>query len=75
MPNCNYAVTCELYGQFSIKASLRVWTLGYCEGDHEKCEGHRLKVAGKVVPPNLLPNGRLFKVGLAPVLDDTLKRH
>jgi hypothetical protein len=63
MPICSHARSCELYAQFSIKASLRVWTLRYCEGDQDACQRHRTLATGKPVPPTLLPNGKLLKVG------------
>lgn len=63
MPSCSHTGTCELYAQFSLKASLRVWTLRYCEGDQAACHRWRCFTAGKPVPANLLPNGKLLKVG------------
>jgi len=63
MTKCSHTSSCELYAQFSIKASLKVWTMRYCEGEQDACQRHRLFTAGEAVPPNLLPNGKLLKVG------------
>lgn len=65
MPACDRIDRCRpLFEQFSIKASLRVWVAQYCESDFARCERLKLALQGKPVPRNLLPNGRMLKVGL-----------
>ena len=62
MPNCSRMTSCPLLKEFSIKASLLVWTRSYCEGDFSRCERLKLAVEGKPMPLNLLPNGKLLAV-------------
>lgn len=64
MPSCTRINSCPLFKQFSIKASLLVWTARYCESDFARCERLKLAVEGKPVPLNLLPNGRMLAVPL-----------
>jgi hypothetical protein len=65
MPICSHTSSCELYAQFSIKASARVWTLRHREGDQDACQRHRTLATGKPVPPTLLPNGKLLRLASA----------
>ncbi len=44
-----------------MKEALRVWQTFYCEGCFARCERFKLAAAGKAVPPELLPNGRLLE--------------
>jgi hypothetical protein len=60
--SCSRLRTCPLFRAFSIKSSAKIWRAYYCEGDFERCERWRLAEAGKPVPVNLLPNGRLLDV-------------
>ncbi len=55
---CSHISTCELFPKFALKGSLSVWQTYYCHGTFERCARHKLSLAGDVVPPNLLPNGR-----------------
>ncbi len=47
-----------MYALFSIKESLRVWQIHYCNGRFENCERLRRARAGEGVPRDLLPNGK-----------------
>ena len=72
MTSCERMAGCPLFKQFSINASLRVWTARYCEKGFSSCERFKLAREGRQVPLNLLPNGRMLKVALeAASLTDT----
>ncbi len=72
MATCTRMNGCPLFKQFSLKASLAVWTSRYCETDFASCARLQLATAGKPVPVNLLPNGRMLTVPLeAAELKDT----
>jgi hypothetical protein len=58
---CPHVATCPLFPLFTLKASLSVWQIHYCNGQFETCERHRLGKNGTRVPPNLLPNGRTLE--------------
>ncbi len=64
MATCTRMNGCPLFKQFSLKASLAVWTSRYCEGDFARCARLQLATGGKPVPLNLLPNGRMLDVPL-----------
>jgi hypothetical protein len=64
MTACEKITGCPLFKQFSINASLRVWTSRYCERDFATCERLKLSKEGRQVPLNLLPNGRMLKVAI-----------
>ncbi len=57
---CAHVSTCPMYALFTVKASLRVWQIHYCEGRFEGCERLRRAKAGEGVPRDLLPNGTLL---------------
>jgi hypothetical protein len=61
---CSHANTCPLFPLFSLKASLSVWQLHYCNGQFENCERLKRAKAGERVPPNLLPNGKSLDLDL-----------
>jgi hypothetical protein len=63
--SCENVEGCPLFPLFSIKSSLALWKTYYCEADYSRCARLRLRAAGELVPPNLLPNGKL----LASLLD------
>ncbi len=58
MAACSRMSNCALFKQFSIKASLVVWTTRYCESNFARCARLQLATEGKPVPLNLLPTGR-----------------
>lgn len=62
MPACERVATCSLFAQFAMRSSLDVWKTYYCEGDFARCERWKLVKAGRPVPLNLLPNGRMLEV-------------
>ena len=55
---CSHVATCELFPKFGMRASLKVWTAFYCQGNFENCERYKRALHGQPVAPNLLPNGR-----------------
>jgi hypothetical protein len=54
---CAHVTTCPMYALFTVKESLRVWQIHYCNGRFEGCARLKLARAGEGVPQNLLPNG------------------
>jgi hypothetical protein len=61
---CTHITSCPLFPQFTLKASLNVWQVHYCNGDFEKCARLKLSKAGQRVPPNLLPNGKSLDLSI-----------
>lgn len=59
--NCTHSKNCQLYAQFAMEPSLRLWKQRYCMGDFEQCARYQLALEGKSVPLALLPNGRRVK--------------
>lgn len=59
--NCTHSKTCQLYAQFAMEPSLRLWKQRYCVNDYEKCARYQLALEGKSVPLALLPNGKRVK--------------
>jgi hypothetical protein len=60
---CSHIPSCELFPKFALRGSLRVWHTFYCEGSFETCARYQLSLRGRVVPPNLLPNGKELDLG------------
>ncbi len=56
--SCSHVSSCPLFSLFTLKASLSVWQIHYCNGQFETCERLKLARQGQRVPPNLLPNGK-----------------
>jgi hypothetical protein len=74
MASCERIASCPLFKQFSIKATLVVWTTRYCEGDSSRCERLKLVREGKPVPLNLLPNGKMLYGSLEAAEKDSSSR-
>ncbi|HSM91589.1 MAG TPA: hypothetical protein VLT47_01815 [Anaeromyxobacteraceae bacterium] len=55
---CAHLQTCPMYALFTVKESLRVWQIHYCNGRFEACARLKLARAGEPVPHHLLPNGK-----------------
>lgn len=51
-----------MYSLFNLKATLGVWKAFYCEDRVTDCQRLKLFEAGKQVPVNMLPNGKLLDV-------------
>ena len=58
--SCPRKDRCPLFPLFTLKASLRTWQLSYCEADYTRCARFELVSAGKSVPANLLPSGKML---------------
>ncbi len=58
---CTHSKDCQLYAQFAMEPSLRLWKQRYCIDEYEKCARYQLALEGKSVPLALLPNGRRVK--------------
>ncbi len=63
-PRCPNVTTCALFPKFNMRASLKVWTVFYCQGRYQDCERYRRTQRGLDVAPNLLPNGKELNVDL-----------
>jgi len=62
MASCVRMDACPMFALFSQKATLSVWKVLYCESNFDACERLKLFNANQIVPPNLLPNGRMLNV-------------
>jgi homoserine dehydrogenase len=61
---CTHKDSCGLFRLITLNSALMIWQTFYCDGKHETCERFQLSLAGKPVPPSLLPNGRLLDMQL-----------
>lgn len=59
--DCTHSKDCQLYAQFAMEPSLRLWKQRYCISEYEQCARYQLALEGKSVPLTLLPNGRRVK--------------
>jgi len=50
-----------MFALFTFEASKKVFIIQYCEGQWERCERYRRRIAGLPVPDNLLPNGMFLE--------------
>lgn len=58
---CTHSKDCQLYAQFAMEPSLRLWKERYCVSEYEQCARYQLALEGKSVPLTLLPNGHRVK--------------
>ena len=49
---------CGLADDLRTAPVFRVWQILYCESGFQRCERLKLLRSGRMVPANLLPNGR-----------------
>jgi len=56
--SCSRKESCEMFPLISINSALKIWQKHYCDSKFESCQRFTLSLAGKAVPPTLLPNGR-----------------
>ncbi len=59
---CPNSSSCELFPLFTLKSTLKLWQIKYCESDYERCARYSLTKSGKAVPPSLLPNGHSLRL-------------
>ncbi|VAX14235.1 hypothetical protein MNBD_GAMMA24-2008 [hydrothermal vent metagenome] len=59
--DCSHSKDCQLYAQFAMEPSLRLWKQRYCVAEFKQCARYQLALEGKSVPLALLPNGRRIK--------------
>lgn len=55
---CSHSESCDLYVQFAMEPSLKLWKQHYCEAQFERCARFQLALTGSAVPLGLLPNGK-----------------
>ncbi len=57
---CEFLEKCPMFRYFRAAAK-KVYQDMYCQGDFDRCERRKLRLAGQTVPDNLLPfGGRLW---------------
>ncbi|MBI4821800.1 MAG: hypothetical protein HY791_36405 [Deltaproteobacteria bacterium] len=61
---CAHQTNCEMFNQFELDSTLRIWKIRYCESDerHSTCERFKQSSKGMRVSPLLLPNGKMLSV-------------
>ncbi|MFV1998143.1 MAG: hypothetical protein ACC641_09045 [Acidiferrobacterales bacterium] len=64
MTACSHTSDCELFPMISVNSALKIWRAFYCEGKWHECARYKLSLKGKVVPPNLLPNGKSIDLAI-----------
>ncbi len=57
---CPLLPTCPFFNSLSLPASAAILKDINCRTDFAKCERYKLRSAGKQVPDNLWPNGKLI---------------
>ena len=63
MQECEFIEKCPVFQKCRTGALEKVFSVRYCKGSQlENCERRKLKKTGQEVPPDLLPNGKLFEV-------------
>ncbi|HKK06395.1 MAG TPA: ankyrin repeat domain-containing protein [Gammaproteobacteria bacterium] len=55
---CSHSESCDLYVQFAMEPSLKLWKQHFCEGEFERCARFQVALSGRPVPLGLLPNGK-----------------
>jgi hypothetical protein len=65
MPLCPHASLCPVYPLLEMRA-LQELKLSYCEGMFERCARIRLGRERRIVPMNLLPDGKMLGASAAP---------
>lgn len=55
---CSHAESCDLYVQFAMEPSLKLWKQHFCESQFERCARFKVALSGRPVPLGLLPNGK-----------------
>ncbi len=58
---CPHSTHCSLYEEFGNGRLLGIWKDRYCNTRYETCVRFQFSRIGEVVPPTLLPNGRLLR--------------
>lgn len=55
---CSHSESCDLYVQFAMEPSLKLWKQHFCDGEFERCARFQVALSGRPVPLGLLPNGK-----------------
>lgn len=55
---CSHSDSCDLYVQFAMEPSLKLWKQHFCDGQFERCARFQVALSGRPVPLGLLPNGK-----------------
>lgn len=59
--HCKFVRKCPMFGEFSSRATLRIFQIHYCYGDYGRCERYKRATRGFMPPADLLPDGTLLR--------------
>jgi hypothetical protein len=63
---CPLEAECPMYDLFKLAGMQGLWQALYCHGTYQRCERFQASVAGRPVPPHLLPDGKFLKLNKRP---------
>ena len=52
-----------MYPLLKLSKSRRLWQSRYCDAEFERCARYERSLRGTPVPPNLMPNGAILRMG------------
>ena len=59
MKDCEYLEACPIFNRFRLEGIKNFWIRLYCQGEKQaNCQRRIIKVTGRPVPEDLLPNGK-----------------
>jgi hypothetical protein len=59
---CPNADGCPLHPLFTMRSALKIWKEFFCNTNYQACVRYQAAQRGELVPPNLLPNGRILEM-------------
>ncbi len=54
---CPNMASCPMFPLLSLAGTLKTWKTRYCQGNHTACERYQRNLQGRMIPPDLMPNG------------------
>ena len=62
--HCSYLGTCPVFDRFRLEGLRNFWIRLYCQGTRQSmCQRKVIKISGRPVPEDLLPNGDFLPPG------------
>lgn len=55
---CTHTTTCAMFPLFRCQSNLEIWKISFCNDDFTRCVRYQLALEEKLIPINLLPNGK-----------------
>lgn len=55
-----------MYDIFKLAGMQGLWQALYCHGGYQRCARFEASLEGKVIPPQLLPDGKLLRPSKPP---------